>query len=52
MENGFDFETGHLYGDFGKIKFDIQIRGSKVQVIGDSATGKTLIANILKSDIQ
>lgn len=52
MENGFDFESGCLFGEFGRVKFDLQLRGKKVQVLGDSATGKTMIANILKNDSQ
>lgn len=50
MVNGYDFETGKFIGKFNDVKFDLDIRKPIVQIMGDSATGKTLLVNYLKAD--
>lgn len=50
MVKGYDFETGKFIGRFNDVKFDLDIRKPIVQIMGDSATGKTLLVNYLKAD--
>ncbi len=51
MDNRYDFGSGRFTGTFSsQIRFDLDIRKPITQVLGDSATGKTLLVNYIKAD--
>lgn len=51
MDNRYDFGSGRFTGTFSsQIRFDLDIRKPITQVLGDSATGKTLLVDYIKAD--